>query len=221
MSGGKGGSSTSTTSIPEWLEDPAKRALARAESVADIGYAPYYGPEVASFSPMQNAAFGNTQDAASAFGMQTGAGNYMPQEQLTAGGVRGYSSAGGYNQALDKLQQFQPERFDAINGGFMKAGDPYNSLGGLREMPPASTFGGPNHTGDAYDDRQNALSVGVPAAAPGFFGGEGQGGGFGGATIGGYTGFGDMFDGGGPGVSGGAYKGGGLLSSAANAVRGR
>ena len=37
---------------------------------------------------------------------------------------------------------------------------------------------------------------------------------------GGYTSFADMFDGGGPGASGGPFKGGGLLSAAANALTG-
>jgi len=37
---------------------------------------------------------------------------------------------------------------------------------------------------------------------------------------GGYTSFSDMFDGGGPGASGGPFKGGGLLSAAANALTG-
>jgi hypothetical protein len=74
----------------------------------------------------------------------------------------------------------------------------------------------------------------APAApsAPAMIGG-GDGGGFGGGdtgmaygaapsgSLGGYSGLRDMFDGGGPGRSGGNFEGGGRLSDVANAVAGR
>ena len=69
MSGGKGGSTTSAQQIPEWLEGPAKANLEKARLAGEIGYMPYYGPDVAALSPMQKSAMQNTTGAMSAFGM--------------------------------------------------------------------------------------------------------------------------------------------------------
>ena len=69
MSGGKGGSQTTEVKVPQYIEDAAKANLARADEISRIGYTPYYGPDVAAFSPMQQASFQNTADTASAFGL--------------------------------------------------------------------------------------------------------------------------------------------------------
>jgi hypothetical protein len=69
MSGGKGGSTTSAQQIPEWIEGPAKANLEKARLAGEIGYMPYYGPDVAALSPMQKSAMQNTTGAMSAFGM--------------------------------------------------------------------------------------------------------------------------------------------------------
>ena len=69
MSGGKGGGKTTRTEIPAYIEDAAKSNLGLADKISNIGYTPYYGPDVAAFSPMQEAAFQNTQDAASALSL--------------------------------------------------------------------------------------------------------------------------------------------------------
>ena len=55
MSGGKGGSTTSSVEIPEYIEEAARRNLAKAEDISQIGYVPYYGPDVAAFTPFQEA----------------------------------------------------------------------------------------------------------------------------------------------------------------------
>ena len=57
MAGGKGGSTTSSVSIPEYIEEAAKQNLAKAEGISQIGYVPYYGPSVAAFTPFQQAGF--------------------------------------------------------------------------------------------------------------------------------------------------------------------
>ena len=75
MSGGKGGSTTSAQQIPEWLEGPAKANLEKARLAGEIGYMPYYGPEVAALSPMQKSAMQNTAGAMSAFGFGAPAQN--------------------------------------------------------------------------------------------------------------------------------------------------
>jgi len=123
MSGGKGGSQSSSVSIPGYLEDAAKQNIARAEQVQQLGYQPYYGLDVAGFNPTQQAAAQMNIDTAQAFGM-------MPQGQqpLTAfqgmpqaenvGGMIGYSSAPMYEQAVAAAQQANPTQADIYGSLF-------------------------------------------------------------------------------------------------------
>lgn len=115
MSGGKGGSKTQQTEIPKWLEEPAVRNIARAEDVQKIGYMPYYGADIAGFTPMQQQAMQGTVGQAQAFGLAPQGMNAMagmPQAQTfdMGGGqtVQGYSSAPLYEQAVAELQARQP-----------------------------------------------------------------------------------------------------------------
>ena len=119
MSGGKGGSQTTTVEIPQWLEDAARKNIARGEGVATIGYVPYYGPEVAAFTPMQDAAFANANAAASAYGLAPPTGTGMPAATTFNGGVRGYSSGGLYDQAVAELMARRPGQYNAITGMFI------------------------------------------------------------------------------------------------------
>ena len=124
MSGGKGGSKTTETTIPSWIRDPAIRNLARAEDVQRIPYMPYYGADVAAFTPTQNAAFDNNISTAKAFGLLD------PNSTLTAtsgmptptdfDGFTGYSSQPMYESALAELKAKQPDavaQYDALFGG--------------------------------------------------------------------------------------------------------
>lgn len=116
--GGKGGSQTTKVQLPSWVEDAAKSNLARADQIAQLGYTPYYGPDVAAFTPTQEAAFAGTNAAASAFGMPSAAATGMPQSQ-NFGGVQGYSSAPMYQDALAALQQQAPGQFAAMQNMFI------------------------------------------------------------------------------------------------------
>mgnify|MGYP003644267725 CR=1 FL=1 len=49
----KGGTTSGSTEIPAWLENAAIENINKARDVSQIGYVPYYGPDVAAFSPMQ------------------------------------------------------------------------------------------------------------------------------------------------------------------------
>ena len=121
MSGGKGGSQTSAVQVPDWIKGPSERNLARAEHAASIGYTPYYGPDVAAMTPMQQASMGNTNQAAQAFGMQGVADPMagMPQAQDYGNGMMGYSSGGMYDQALAELAQRRPAQYMANAGMFI------------------------------------------------------------------------------------------------------
>lgn len=135
----KGGSTTSTVAVPEYIEKAAKRNLNKAEGISQIGYTPYYGADVAAFTPMQQAAFQNTADTAGAFGT---AGGNMSQQDIRggmsepttfAGGVRGYSSAPMYEQSLEALAAARPGQKEYIDNFFI---DPYTGRAGSNVQAP-------------------------------------------------------------------------------------
>ena len=117
MSGGKGGSSTSAQQIPDWMKEPAVRNIARAEQAQQIGYQPYYGLDVAAMNPTQMAAGQMNVDAAQAFGMappSLTAYQGMAQPEMV-GGMRGYSSAPMYEQAVAAGSQADPTQAQIYN----------------------------------------------------------------------------------------------------------
>lgn len=127
MAGGKGGSSTTSVEVPQYIEDAAKFNLRQAGAlgqpgIAQIGYVPYYGADVAAFTPTQEAAFQNVAGQAGAFGLTTPAGGAMagvPTPQEFAGGVRGYSSAPLYEQSLGEFARRRPAQFNLIESLFI------------------------------------------------------------------------------------------------------
>ena len=132
MSGGK---QTSETKIPEWLSGAAQQALGRANSVAAIPYTPYFGPDVAAMTPMQEAAASNINAGASAFGMAAPTGTGMPEAQTFAGGVRGYSSVPMYEAAVAELKARNPGTYNAIMSQFA---DPMTGAMPSWMQPPAA-----------------------------------------------------------------------------------
>ena len=145
--GGKGGKQTTKVEIPKWLERAAQSNLARADEIATLGYVPRFGPEVAAFSPMQQAAFANTGQAAAAFGLPGGGMTGMegmPAPTQFAGGVSGYSSAPLYNEMLSALQANAPGQYDFIRGMFL---DPTTGAGPRNPFAPLT--GGVSAYGDA------------------------------------------------------------------------
>jgi len=130
MSGGKGGSQTTEATIPEWAKQPTIRNLARAEQVQKIGYMPYYGPDIAAFTPQQEQAMQANQDAASAFGLASpgvDAMAGMPEAQ-SFGGMSGYSSSPIYEAAVAELKEKQPgfvNQYDQLFGQQRQAGPGY------------------------------------------------------------------------------------------------
>ena len=136
MSGGKGGSTTSSVEIPEYIEKAAQRNLNKAERISQLGYVPYYGPDVAAFTPMQQAAFQNTADVAGAFGMgaptsQQDIMGGMGDPTQYAGGVSGYSSAPIYEQSLNALAMERPAQKAYMDSFFI---NPYS--GGQNSFAP-------------------------------------------------------------------------------------
>ena len=123
MAGGKGGSTTSSVEVPQYIEDAARRNLERADLISQIGYVPYFGPDVAAFSPQQEAAFAGTQQLAGAFGTPITMDMGVPAPQTFAGGVRGYSSAPMFEQAQFELGRRRPAQKAFIDSLFI---DPFS-----------------------------------------------------------------------------------------------
>jgi len=161
MSGGKGGSTTSEVSIPEYIEAAAQRNLNKAERISQIGYTPYYGPDVAAFTPMQQAGFQNTADLAGAYGMaapssqQDIMGGMGPATQY-AGGVQGYSSAPMYEQSLAELGARRPGQKAYIDSFFI---DPYSGGTTAGNFAPIDYTRYGTMAGAERQDRQNELNI--------------------------------------------------------------
>jgi len=190
----KGGSTTSSVTIPEYIEAAAQRNLNKAERISQIGYTPYYGPDVAAFTPMQQAAFQGTAQTAGAFGLPGGSMSQqdimggMPTPTTYAGGVQGYSAAPIYEQSLQTLGQRRPGQKAYIDSFFI---DPY--AGGAA----AGNFAPIDYTGyaTAAEIARNAGDGGTPSStdytAPG---GTSSGGSQGIYAVPGYTTYGGHRD---------------------------
>jgi len=162
--GGKGGSTSTSVQVPAWLEGAAQQNLARADRVAQLGYTPYYGPDVAAFSPMQQAAMQGTNQAALAFGMPSvDAMAGMPQAQTFAGGVQGYSSAPLYQQSVEALAANDPGLYRAMGQMFI---DPNTGA------QPGSPFGSGAGTGSMGGKGGGSVSPAVAMAISDQFGGR-------------------------------------------------
>lgn len=155
MSGGKGGSSSTQTTIPKWAEDAARQNLARADYLSTIGYVPYYGPDVAAMTPMQMAAMGGTNAAASAFGLGTSAPNAGMPEAGNYGGMGAYSSGPMYDAALAELQARAPGQYAALRAPFI---DP---ITGAAPLAPFGLLVDPA-TGDVVSGGGGSSSGGLP-----------------------------------------------------------
>lgn len=145
--GGKGGQQTSSTTVklPKSIEQASKENWGMAKDVASLGYVPYQGNTVAAFTPMQTAAMQNTNNAAAAFGMGSGASmagagvdpitGMTRQPTADANGVLGYSPYAGYLEAQSKIAPGQRAMIDSF---FI---DPMSGAAGNRtqqQQPAAS-----------------------------------------------------------------------------------
>ena len=168
MAGGKGGSSTTSVEVPQYIEDAAKFNLRQAGAlgqpgIAQIGYVPYYGADVAAFTPTQEAAFQNVAGQAGAFGLTAPAGGAMagmPTPQEFAGGVRGYSSAPMYEQSLGEFARRRPAQFNLIESLFI------NPVTGEFEGAPVVDATPPPPTTPIVEAQPPAFTVGTQLPDP-------------------------------------------------------
>jgi hypothetical protein len=111
MSGGKGGSQTQQVQIPAWMEDVAKRNLARAESISKVGYMPYYGTDVVGFGPTGDMARQANIDAAIAYGMAPEGTRATPIGDMSSGTL--------YDQAVAEYERRNPGAASYYNQFFI------------------------------------------------------------------------------------------------------
>lgn len=169
MSGGKGGSSTSSVQIPEYIETAAQNNLNMAQDVSQIGFVPQYGPSVAAFTPMTNASFDNTANAASAFGMTTptagssAAYGGMGPATDYGNGVMGYSAKPIYDNMMSEFAADRPGQYNYINSFFI---DPVTGAPGAN-VRPQTDYTSLQTTGDAVSAQQaNDLAIAQAGAGP-------------------------------------------------------
>lgn len=202
------GSETSETELPEWVVGPAREMLQRSVDMGKAGYMPWTGPDVAALNNAQIGSMQNNANMRGAFGMNAAMPN-IPAPQDFGGGMWGYSSMPLYEQNLAALQEQRPGQMDYYNSFFV---DPQTGVEGqrmqqsnlptmmekLQDRPREDTMAGARH--------QAQMAARDGRATP-----SGNGG-----LLGGYSGIGDMFDGGGPGQSGDEF--GGALGGISNAM---
>jgi hypothetical protein len=102
----------SSSQLPSWYSDYAKKALALGEAVSQQGYTPWMGADVAAFSPQQVQGMQGAQDFYSTF-MTPGqaapqVADSIPQAQEFAGGVKGYSSYPMFQEQVANLEKTYP-----------------------------------------------------------------------------------------------------------------
>jgi hypothetical protein len=145
--GSKAGSSSQK--IPGYLRDFQERNIARGEGIADIGYLPYTGPEIAAVNPWEEAVNQGVIDQSAAFNMAAPEGTIasrMPETVGGEGGVpAGYSSYGTFQQAVNELQNVAPEFEQRYREQFNipQGGNIYGDVGGVGsgQTGPVDTSG--------------------------------------------------------------------------------
>jgi len=141
MGSGKGGGTK--VEIPAWAEDAMKANLKKAQGMSEIGYMPYYGPDVAAFTPMQLEGMKGAYGAASAFGLADPSVDPLagiPEAKDFGDGMMGYSSGSLFDMARAEFEGRSPQQAAAYNafykpfgGGQPGAGFP-DAYGG--DIPP-------------------------------------------------------------------------------------
>jgi hypothetical protein len=147
MGGGGGKGGEKKQQIDPALTAASRDALDFAAAGAAVPYSPNRGVQFAAFTPQQEAAMANTSAASEAFGLAGGGGPQMPQKEVSASGIEGYSTGADFDQmknasmapglqaALEKL--FADPETGAFNG-------PSGPLfkGRYAKMPASAKSGG-------------------------------------------------------------------------------
>lgn len=181
------------------MEEAGKLAVEEAKKIKEMGYLPYFGPEVAAINPYEQAMAQNVGGMASAFGLAAPAAMSMSGvDTATSGGITGYTTAPAYFAALERLKETRP--------------DQYEFFANLGRFDPITGAANPNYNPNPTTTAPTPLGAGSGSEGGGYNDSVSSAMG----TSTGYTSFGDMFDGGGPGQSGPEF--GGLFGGISNSL---
>ena len=139
-SSGGGGGGGGKTQIPAYLRPYVVDMFNRATNVANQGYTPYMGPDVAAFAPQQVQAMQGAQDWYTQFEHPGQAAPDVASQLMPAtdfgNGMKGYSSYPGYLQQLSALAAKYPGLSDYIKS---MAIDPVTGKPGSRTSAGSGT----------------------------------------------------------------------------------
>jgi len=103
-----------TQTIPPEVTAANAAMLERGQKLADLGYIPYMGVDVAGINPAERAAMENVGQMASAFGLAAPAVSQISAPEVTIGGMTGYSSFPMYEGALERFRETRPDQYGAF-----------------------------------------------------------------------------------------------------------
>jgi hypothetical protein len=171
--------------IPRYLEEAGQLAVEEAKKIKEMGYLPYFGPEVAAINPYEQAMAQNVGSMASAYGLAAPAAMDMSGvSTATSGGVSGYTTAPAYFAALERLKETRPDqyeffanlgRFDPITGAenpdYGKSQSPFGLS--MRKLYGGSLLGGGGDDGpnmrEFMDERKAESARRASAGSSGDF----------------------------------------------------
>jgi hypothetical protein len=110
-----------------------------AQFLASLGFQPNRAVTVAGMTPAQEASFASTQNAAAAFGMPVATSTGAPAPTMSAGGIMGYSTAPGYDEAVSKLPAGYADAIANIFKMLQNAAGSSSAAGGERQTDVPST----------------------------------------------------------------------------------
>ena len=114
---GKAKGGQQKTEINPDLASAALPLIEQAGQIAQLPFMPNRGIQFAAFNPMQTAAFGNTDLAASAFGLNTSGGATGLPTPTVQNGISGFGTGGVYDAAIS--QSLPPAYLDYLNQFFI------------------------------------------------------------------------------------------------------
>jgi len=126
---------TATQTIPAEVTAANAAMLARGEKLAELGYIPYMGVDVAGINPAERAAMENVGKMASAFGLAAPAAVDIGMPEVTVGGMTGYSGFPLYEGALERFRETRPDQYEAYAEALG-----YDPLTGAKVAPPAPFY---------------------------------------------------------------------------------
>jgi hypothetical protein len=153
---------TATQTIPPEVTAANAAMLARGQKLADLGYIPYMGVDVAGINPAERAAMENVGQMASAFGLAAPTAVDIGMPEVTTGGMTGYSAFPIYEGALERFRETRPDQYTAYAEALG-----YDPLTGEKKELPVPVYSQP-----AAQASSGPVSTGMPAGAAYFSNGQ-------------------------------------------------